>query len=115
MDIRELAIDDWVRHEFYEMNMRVQLIDGDSERISAERYGLSLRPISTTIALSLLLLTLWSKTDSQEWRAVLAGSGIWRRMTISEWWQLASAQVHSCNINDIEVMIAGRTLHKCPA
>lgn len=41
MNIRELAIGDWVRHEFYEMNMRVQRIDGDSERISAERGGLS--------------------------------------------------------------------------
>ena len=41
MNIRELAIGDWVRHEFYEMNMRVQRIDGDSERISAERDGLS--------------------------------------------------------------------------
>ena len=41
MDIRELAIDDWVRHEFYEMNMRVRRIDGASERISAERDGLS--------------------------------------------------------------------------
>lgn len=41
MNIKELAIGDWVRHEFYEMNMRVQRIDGDSERISAERDGLS--------------------------------------------------------------------------
>lgn len=41
MDIRELAIDDWVRHEFYEMNMRVRRIDGDSERILAERDRLS--------------------------------------------------------------------------
>lgn len=41
MNIKELAIGDWIRHEFYEMNMRVQRIDGDSERISAERDGLS--------------------------------------------------------------------------
>jgi hypothetical protein len=41
MDIRELAIDDWVRHEFYEMNMRVRRIDGDTGRILAERDGLS--------------------------------------------------------------------------
>lgn len=41
MNIKELAIGDWVRHEFYEINMRVQRIDGDSERISAERDGLS--------------------------------------------------------------------------
>lgn len=40
MNIRELAIGDWVRHEFYEMNMRVRRIDGDSKRISAERDGL---------------------------------------------------------------------------
>lgn len=39
MNIKELAIGDWIRHEFYEMNMRVQRIDGDSERISAERDG----------------------------------------------------------------------------
>lgn len=41
MNIKELAIGDWIRHEFYEMNMRVQRIDGDSERILAERDGLS--------------------------------------------------------------------------
>ena len=41
MNIKELAIGDWIRHEFYEMNMRVQRIAGDSERISAERDGLS--------------------------------------------------------------------------
>ena len=41
MNIKELAIGDWIRHEFYEMNMRVQRIDGDSELILAERDGLS--------------------------------------------------------------------------
>ncbi len=41
MDIKELSIGDWVRHEFYEMNMRVRRIDGDMGRISAERDGLS--------------------------------------------------------------------------
>lgn len=41
MNVKDLAIGDWVRHEFYEMNMRVRRIDGDSERILAERDGLS--------------------------------------------------------------------------
>lgn len=41
MDIRELAIDDWVRHEFYEMNMRVRRIDGDTGRLLTECNGLS--------------------------------------------------------------------------
>lgn len=41
MDIKELAIGDWIRHDFYEMNMQVKRIDGDTGRLLTECDGLS--------------------------------------------------------------------------
>ena len=42
MRIEELSIGDWVRHTFYEENVRIARIDGDSERVLAERGKLSI-------------------------------------------------------------------------
>ncbi len=42
MNIKELSIGDWVRHTFYEENVRIARIDGDSERVLAERGKLSI-------------------------------------------------------------------------
>ena len=42
MKIEELSIGDWVRHTFYEENVRIARIDGDSERVLAERGKLSI-------------------------------------------------------------------------
>lgn len=42
MRIDELSIGDWVRHTFYEENMQIARIDGDSERVLAERGKLSI-------------------------------------------------------------------------
>lgn len=41
MNVKDLAIGDWVRHEYYEMNMRVRCIDGDTGRLLTECDGLS--------------------------------------------------------------------------
>lgn len=41
MNVKDLAIGDWVRHEFYEMNMRVRRIDGDTGQLLTECDGLS--------------------------------------------------------------------------
>lgn len=43
MNVKDLAIDDWVRHEFYEMNMRVRRIDGDTGKLLTECDGLSIQ------------------------------------------------------------------------
>lgn len=43
MNVKDLAIDDWVRHEFYEMNMRVRRIDGDTGKLLTECAGLSIQ------------------------------------------------------------------------
>ena len=42
MNIKELNIGDWVHHTFYEENVRIARIDGDSERVLAERGKLSI-------------------------------------------------------------------------
>lgn len=42
MRIEELSVGDWVRHTFYEENVRIARIDGDSERVLAERGKLSI-------------------------------------------------------------------------
>lgn len=42
MRIEELSIGDWVRHTFYEENVPIARIDGDSERVLAERGKLSI-------------------------------------------------------------------------
>ena len=42
MKIQELSVGDWVRHTFYEENVRIARIDGDSERVLAERGKLSI-------------------------------------------------------------------------
>lgn len=42
MRIEELSIGDWVRHTFYEENVQIARIDGDSERVLAERGKLSI-------------------------------------------------------------------------
>lgn len=42
MRVEELSIGDWVRHTFYEENVRIARIDGDSERVLAERGKLSI-------------------------------------------------------------------------
>ena len=42
MRIEELSIGDWVRHTFYEENVWIARIDGDSERVLAERGKLSI-------------------------------------------------------------------------
>lgn len=42
MKIEELSIGDWVRHTFYEENVRIVRIYGDGERVLAERGKLSI-------------------------------------------------------------------------
>lgn len=42
MRIEELSIGDWVRHTFYEENVRIVRIYGDSERVLTERGKLSI-------------------------------------------------------------------------
>lgn len=42
MNIKELSIGDWARHTFYEENVRIARIDGDSERVLAERGKMSI-------------------------------------------------------------------------
>ncbi len=42
MKIEELGIGDWVRHTFYEENVRIVRIYGDSERVLTERGKLSI-------------------------------------------------------------------------
>ncbi len=42
MRIEELSIGDWVRHTFYEENVRIVRIYGDSERVLAEKGKLSI-------------------------------------------------------------------------
>lgn len=42
MQIEELSVGDWVRHTFYEENVRIVRIYGDSERVLAERGKLSI-------------------------------------------------------------------------
>ena len=42
MRIEELSVGDWVRHTFYEENVRIARIDGDSERVLAERGKMSI-------------------------------------------------------------------------
>lgn len=42
MKIKELSIGDWVRHTFYEENVQIVRIYGDSERVLAERGKLSI-------------------------------------------------------------------------
>ena len=42
MNIQELSVGDWVRHTFYEENVRIARIDGDSERVLTERGKLSI-------------------------------------------------------------------------
>lgn len=42
MRIEELSIGDWVRHTFYEENVQIARIYGESERVLAERGKLSI-------------------------------------------------------------------------
>ncbi len=42
MKIQELSVGDWVRHTFYEENVRIAQIYGDSERVLAERGKMSI-------------------------------------------------------------------------
>lgn len=42
MRIEELSVGDWVRHTFYEENVRIVRIYGDSERVLAEKGKLSI-------------------------------------------------------------------------
>lgn len=42
MKIEELSIGDWVRHTFYEENVQIVRIYGDSERVLAERGKMSI-------------------------------------------------------------------------
>lgn len=53
--ISELSIGDWVRHTFYEDNLQIKRIDGESERLLAEKGLMSVschldhfEPISLT-------------------------------------------------------------------
>lgn len=39
LKISELSVGDWVHHDFYEVDMRVRTIYGDTERIIAESNG----------------------------------------------------------------------------
>jgi hypothetical protein len=43
MNIKELSIGDWVRHTFYEENVRIVRLYGDSERVLAEKGKLSIQ------------------------------------------------------------------------
>ena len=37
INIRDLSIGDWVRHTFYEENLQIKRIDGESERLLVEK------------------------------------------------------------------------------
>ena len=89
MRIEELSVGDWVRHTFYEENVRIARIYGDSERVLAERGKLSISchlnhfepiPISPEI----LKMNGWrnDKADRNFWATdevyIYNHDGIWR-------------------------------------
>lgn len=41
MKIQELSVGDWVRHTFYEENLQIKRIDGESERLLVEKGRMS--------------------------------------------------------------------------
>lgn len=84
INIRELSIGDWVRHTFYEENLQIKRIDGESERLLVEKGLMSVschldhfEPIPLTP--EILEKNGWSKEYDDVWEC-----GVWRISQINK-------------------------------
>lgn len=96
MRIEELCIGDWVRHTFYEENVQIARIDGDSERVLAERGKLSIschlnyfEPIPLTPEI-LEKNGLMRVSEDKAYEAYCCNDFLIRRSKFSctDWWQV---------------------------
>jgi hypothetical protein len=94
--IEELSVGDWVRHTFYEENVQIVRIYGDSERVLAERGKMSIschlnhfEPIPITAEI-LEKNGLMRVTEEKGYEAYCCNDFLIRRSKFSctDWWQV---------------------------
>ena len=107
LKISDLSVGDWVRHDFYEMDMRVVTIHGDNKRVIAESssgYGVTCHldhftPIPITA--EILEKNGIHRTYEDDNYAIFRGDGLWAVKYSDGDWELSIPPVCRVDIRYI--------------